>query len=265
MRLFSIMLVLLSVACAPVPKPPADKPAAAPKIMELGGVRVGETVLNGDYLLLTDLLIPAGSRLVVKPGTTIKIRQAEATKIDPEYLSSMTEILIRGTLIVEGTTAAPVVIEPEISRQSGDPLWAGVILDHARSSSVRSVRISGAETGLFLVDAQVELSESRIEQNRYGVIIQGGAPVLKDNRIGRGESGLYIWDAATPAFSGNLIHNNDEEGIYIDRTSRPVFSADHARQNAIGLVASERPDSRLLSLTENAEVWRRLSPRRETE
>lgn len=254
MRLPIVLLMLTLVACAQVLAPPVE----TVERVELGGVLVGETVLSGDYLLVTDLLIPEGSRLVIRPGTTIHVRRAEMTKIDPEFLSSMTELLVRGSLTIEGTADAPVVIAPEETASSGDPAWAGLLLDRVTSSSIKHVRISGAETGLLLISADATLTDSLLQQNRYGLIVQGGSPVITGNRIESGEAGLYVWNSATPGLDRNIVRQNAEEGVYIDRTSRPKSSDNRSEANDIGLVSSVRPELIGFQLAENGESWRPL-------
>ena len=262
MRLLVVLVSLFIFACAPIAKKPeAQSSVNSAAVVELGGVMVGETVLSGEYLLVTDLLIPVGSRLVIKPGTTIMVRRAELTKIDPEFLSSMTELLVRGTLIIEGTDDAPVVIASEKSTASDDPAWAGLLLDKVQSSAVHHTEISGAEIGVLMIDADIELTDCRLEQNRYGIVIQAGSPLLKRNRISNGEGGLFIWNGATPTLNANVVSNNAEEGVYIDRSSNPKLSGNRAEQNAIGLVSINKPAADGLQLLDNVEAWRALSER----
>jgi parallel beta-helix repeat protein len=261
-RLLVAIILLFSSACAQAIQPPVTSPPVdAVVLTQIGGVSTGETVLDGAYLLVTDLLIPQGSRLVIKPGTTILVRRAELTKIDPEFLSSMTEILIRGTVLIEGSADAPVVIAAEKATSAADPAWAGVLLDGVESSSIHNARISGAETGLLMIDAEVELSYSRLEKNRYGVVIQSGRPLLKNNLISKGEAGLFIWNGAAPTLIENVIRQNAEEGIYIERLSRPILNGNRSVQNAIGLVSATLPDAKELQMSSNGEAWRELPAR----
>ena len=254
MRLFVALIILVLSACAPTVKP---LPVTVERV-ELGGVMVGATVLSGDYLLVTDLLIPEGSRLEIRPGTTIQVRRAELTKIDPEFLSSMTELLVRGALVIQGTVDAPVLIAPEKTASANDPAWAGLLLDNVRSSSIRHTQISGADTGLLLIAADIDLMDSRLEKNRYGLVIQGGSPSIERNIITAGEGGLFIWNAATPVLNGNIVSQNEEEGVYIDRSSHPKSSNNRSEHNSIGIVSSEDPDLIGFRLVKNGESWRQL-------
>ncbi len=266
MRHFLIIFLLTLTACAPaafVAEPYLSPPPAPVLLSPISGVLTGETVLQGEYLLVSDLLIPKGSRLIIKSGSSIYVRRAEVTKIDPEFLSSMTELLIRGSIQIEGTPAAPVRFFPEQKTTLADPAWAGILLDNAEASSIRYSQISGAETGLLMIDAEVDLSDSRLEMNRYGVVIQSGSPLLERNLISNGEGGLFIWQGAAPKLVENIIRQNEEEGITIDRSSRPVLSRNRSQHNAIGLVSATLFTSDALQLSENTTAWRQLLSRQE--
>src|SRR5512137_1641041 len=67
-----------------------------------------DTVWQGEVRLDEDVLVPAGVTLTVAPGTRITVSAAESTKTDPEYLSPLAEITVRGILRVTGTRERPV-------------------------------------------------------------------------------------------------------------------------------------------------------------
>ena len=75
-------------------------------------VLAGNTVWQGEVVLKEDLLVPRGVTLTVRAGTVVKVLASESTKTDPEFLSPLTEITVRGTIRVEGTAAAPVRRQP---------------------------------------------------------------------------------------------------------------------------------------------------------
>ncbi len=68
-----------------------------------------DAVWQGEVSVAGDILVPDGVTLTIKAGTRVRIASAESTKTDPEYMSPLTEITVRGALRVEGTDAAYVV------------------------------------------------------------------------------------------------------------------------------------------------------------
>ena len=68
-----------------------------------------DTVWEGEVLLEDDIIVPEGVTLTVRKGAVINVLASDSTKTDPEYMSSMAEITIRGDLKVEGTADDPVI------------------------------------------------------------------------------------------------------------------------------------------------------------
>jgi len=252
---FTLILLLLLVACVPQPMP------APSAIQEISGVVQGEMRLAGEVLLVGDLLVPQGSRLIIAAGTTIKVQASEATKIDPEFLSSQIEILVRGSLRVEGTATQPVTFAPAEITVDDIPQWAGILLDGASDSALQHLRISAAETGLLLIATDAQITAAHIEGCRYGIVVQGGAPTIAQSTLVAGEGGLFLWNSARPTLTDLLILDNAEEGLFIDRSSSPVLGPCRLERNAIGLVAANTVAIDSLILISNGEDLRRLSDR----
>ena len=212
-------------------------PPHAPPLQEFAGVISSDLTLSGEVLLTDDLLILPGRTLTLQPGTTVRVRKAESTKIDPEYLSSSTEILVRGNLQAEGTAAAPVSFVPETALSAGEIAWAGITLDRSPASSLRHVRIVGAEQGILIIAASPQISESIIDNCRYGIVVQGpGRANISNNQIEAGEAGLFVLAGASPEIAGNRIRNQVEEGLFVDAKSTPHLGRNEISNNAIGLV-----------------------------
>ncbi|MDZ4183624.1 MAG: right-handed parallel beta-helix repeat-containing protein [Desulfuromonadales bacterium] len=223
------LLVLLSACTAVIP------PALPPQ--ELAGVINSDLTLSGEILLTGDLLILPGQTLRLLPGTTVRVRKAESTKIDPEYLSSLTEILVRGNLQAEGTADAPITFLPETALSVGEIAWAGITLDRSPASALRHIRIEGAEQGILSISSSPQIAENTISNCRYGLVVQGpGSAGIYHNQIKAGEGGLFVLAGASPEIAGNRIINQVEEGLFVDATSAPRLGRNEISGNAIGLV-----------------------------
>src|SRR5512138_3010820 len=117
-------------------------------------VLTADTVWQNEVLLSEDLLVPAGVTLTLRPGTTVRVAAAESTKTDPEYISPLTEITVRGRLKIEGTPRAPVRLIPDGGRETGE--WAGVLIDGGEAD-ISNCIINGAESAIYAIDATVRL------------------------------------------------------------------------------------------------------------
>lgn len=229
-RLLFLGLLGLLAACTTALPP-------APPQQELAGVISSDLTLSGEILLTGDLLILPGRTLTLQPGTTVRVRRSESTKIDPEYLSSFTEILVRGRLQAEGTASAPISFLPETASNAGEIAWAGIILDRAAGSIIRHARIEGAEQGILAIAAAPQLAENTIYNCRYGIVLQGpGSAAIYNNRIEAGEGGLFVLAGAGGDVVGNRITNQVEEGIFVDAASLPRLGRNEISGNAIGLL-----------------------------
>ena len=91
-----------------------------------GEVLSTDTQWQGHVEITEDVVVPSGITLSVAPGTIIKIHPSENTRIDPEYLSHQTEILVRGKIKAESSSG-------EIIRFTGigkkeEERWGGIII-----------------------------------------------------------------------------------------------------------------------------------------
>jgi parallel beta-helix repeat protein len=230
-RLLPGLVLLVSACVAQSPLPPS-----APR--EISGRISGVVELSGEVLVSGDLLVPAGSMLIVRPGTTLRVRAAEGTKIDPEYLSPATEILVRGTLRILGTAADPVRLVPERASPE-DVVWAGILFDGGSGSVVWS-EIVAAESGILCIAAAPGLEHNILRRCRYGIIAQhGSAPAIVGNTLLDGEGGLFCWDRSSPLVRDNRITGHAEEGIVVDRSSRPLLKGNVVSGNDIGLLLGD--------------------------
>jgi hypothetical protein len=260
LRFLPLFLALLLSACNPLATPvPSFDSVALPQV---AGVLPGESVWSGEMVLSGDVLVPAGSSLTIEAGTTVYVRPAENTKIDPEYLSSLTELLVRGTLRIAGTAKGPVRFL-SLKQPVGEKVaWAGILLDGATGSSIEGASIEGAETGILCIASSPLIRNNKLSGCRYGVVAQKGSdPRILANEITHGEGGVFCWWGSNPYLKGNLIADNEEEAVFVDRTSRPWLDRNEILRNAIGLALYPRDlpyDS--TRVTGNGENVRFLGP-----
>jgi parallel beta-helix repeat protein len=153
-----------------------------------------DTVWTGSVTVTEDILIPEGVTLTILPGTVITVTPAESTKTDPEFLSPLTELTVRGTLRAEGTDATPIIFSGEKSTDE----WAGIIVDGG-NASLKSCKIRGAEAGVYVIAGFTEVIDSFLTNNHYGLIAQGGKTQvrIKNTKITDNEFGLLTLNGAS--------------------------------------------------------------------
>ena len=176
------------------------------------GVLLADTVWQGEIKVEEDILVPKGVTLTIKAGTTVKIVSSESTKTDPEYISPLTEITVRGTLKVEGTEKAPVEFAGMDARVGS---WAGIVIDQG-VAVIRSCRIRNADTALHLLDGALETHDSTLSDNRYGIVAQGsGADVrLEGSRVTENEYGVFTFQGARLQSKSSTVTGNRKKDNY---------------------------------------------------
>jgi parallel beta helix pectate lyase-like protein len=176
-------------------------------------VLAGNTVWQGEVELKEDLLVPRGVTLTVRAGTVVKVLAAESTKTDPEFLSPLTEITVRGTIRVEGTAEAPVRFVPETGGRSDE--WAGLLLDGGEAY-VRHCTISGADSAVYALNGTGELRDCLITGNRFGITLPGasGNLLLERCRVTQNDVGLITFGKGTPRLTGTTITGNRKKDVW---------------------------------------------------
>jgi hypothetical protein len=171
-----------------------------------------DTVWQGEVKVEEDILVPKGVTLTIKAGTTISVVSAESTKTDPEYVSPLTEITIRGTLNVEGTEKAPVVFAGVDDRAGS---WAGIVIDQGLGA-LRTCRIKNADTALYVIDGNVVVHDSVLKDNRYGVVAQGNRTEVRmeGSRVTENEYGTFTFQGAHLVLKGSAVAGNRKKDSY---------------------------------------------------
>jgi len=182
-----------------------------------------DTVWQGDVAVSEDVLVPKGITLTIKAGTHVRVASAESTKTDPEFVSPLTEITVRGILKVEGTEKTPVEFA---GMEATTGSWAGIIIDQGRAD-LRWLRIRNADTALYVMDGTLLIRDSLLKENRYGVVAQGRrAEVrLEDVRISGNEYGLFTLQGAQLSSKGSVVSGNRKKDSYLASAKEPALPA----------------------------------------
>lgn len=240
MRLLWLAAALLLCSCSPPPEPWTYHPDPLP---QFSGVISGQVELSGELVMVDDVRVPAGSSLTFLPGTLVWVRPAESTKIDPEYLSSLTELQVQGLLRIAGNGSDPVrflPLKPLEPVADGAPLWAGISLLPGAVGELSGVELVRAESGVLAQQAEASLYGVRMTDCRTGLTIQSGARLTAERlQVQGGETGLFCWGESVVAVSDSLFSGLDEEGLYLSRECRSRLKQVVLKENAIGLVAPE--------------------------
>jgi parallel beta-helix repeat protein len=191
-------------------------------------ILTSDTVWKGEVSVSEDVLIPEGVTLTIMPGTVITVTSLESTKTDPEYLSPMTEITVRGTLQSEGRRNAPIIF-----RNDNEPgkrgSWAGILIDGG-TASVSSCRIQGAETGIYVMKGTLAAADAVFRENRYGLVAEGPETNvnIRNTRITENDYGLFIFNGAHVDNQESTIEKNGKKNIFTADVNEYRFKKEYS-------------------------------------
>lgn len=173
---------------------------------------IKDTIWQGEIKLSDDVLVPKGVTLTIRPATRITVVAAESTKTDPEYISPLTEITIRGVLKVEGTEKDPVEMTGEENRVGS---WAGITIDHG-IAVMNSFLLKNAENAIHVLDGSLKMTGATLSGNRYGLVLQGSkTDASQDNSlITDNDYGLLTMQGAHLVSKSSTIKNNHKKDNY---------------------------------------------------
>lgn len=176
-------------------------------------VLTADTVWQKEINLSEDLLIPAGITLTVRPGTIVKISPADTTKTDPEFISPLAEITVRGRIIIEGDVNAPVILTATESGKGAE--WAGILVDGGEAL-LRNCSISRADSALYLLNGRLTALNVTLTDNRHGATVLGkkSTAVIKNSRITNNDYGLILVTDAEPVLTGTEIVGNRKKDLW---------------------------------------------------
>jgi len=175
-------------------------------------VITADTTWSGEVLLEEDVLVPEGITLTISPGTKVRVASSESTKTDPEFMSSLTEITVRGTLIGDGNKGARVLFEPVEDKPSA---WAGIIVDGGKAE-LRSCVIRHADTAIHVFRGSVSVTDADLVKNHYGMVLLGQeasarveATTMKDN-----DYGIVLLNGARVDRKDTVIEGSRKKDLY---------------------------------------------------
>ena len=202
------------------------------------GVIATNTTWNTDLLLTGDVTVPAGVTLTIDSGTTI-FAVANSDDQSSGKWADKTELIVFGTLLVNGNDSAPVYFTSNSSsKMAGN--WGGVqIREGSTTSQLTHCMIRYANEGVRIAshnvpgggDAWARIQNCSIQHNTTGIGMWANT---------NWPSGIHINVGAEIA--NNLIANNVEEGIFLrnwcgyqSATTNPIIRNNVIEQNGTGI------------------------------
>ncbi len=187
-------------------------------ILAQAEVITDDTTWQGVVDLSEDVIVPTGITLSIKPGTVVYVHPAENTRIDPEYLSHQTEILVRGKLVAKGNRGNPVVFK--LKAKNKTDRWAGLIVDNGEVA-LKHTTISGADTAVSVLSGKVKVDKCRITSNTYGLVGFGAGTFINISKsvIEKNKYGIVEFNASSIIKDDkSIVRENENHNIFTAST-----------------------------------------------
>jgi len=189
-------------------------------------------VWEGSIIVENPITIQTGDTLTIKPGTGIFFKPGASLKV-------------YGHLKAQGTDAFPIVFGRADSASHDNLFWTGITVYSPGSFDLDHVQVNGARFGLYANYASGTITNSRFEEDYYGVYLyHAKAVALSANTLVNNRYGTYssyadlklinnqyidnvfgvMFSRSGGEMSGNTISGSQYDGIYCTNLSNPSLS-----------------------------------------
>lgn len=178
---------------------------------------IGNQVWSGQVKIHGDIILPEGSHLRIMPGTEVLFYPAgenERFSDHPNFPGS--ELIIRGTIIAEGTADQPIVFR-YFDKTAPAGSWGGINIMESFDSSFEYVLFRQADSAIHSQDSRLYIEQSIFENNLVAIRFHTSQILIENNLIHDNDTGIRF-HFGQPVICKNDIVNNGK-GLFI--TSYP--------------------------------------------
>ncbi|MEN3043741.1 MAG: NosD domain-containing protein [Candidatus Hydrothermales bacterium] len=173
------------------------------------GVIPRDTTLQGEILLIGDIVIPESVRVDVKEGTRFIISNKDIFNlgIDPNHI----EIIIYGEFYANGKKEKRIKFEIQDTGR-----WFGIRYLPKSKGKIEYSIIKDAIKGLSLKAESVYIVQNEISENQEGIEIFRGNSFIFANKINLNKIGIKAEiDSGFAILSWNHIFENESTGVLV--------------------------------------------------
>jgi len=133
-------------------------------------VPAGTTTWSGQMQIPWDVVVPAGSRLVLEPGTAVRFAGQDLSSVGP--FPRFVELLVEGDLIARGEAGRAVILTADAFAQ--DAYWFGIRMQSGSTVSADFLEISRSGVGVSGTVAEnrtLRLADCKVTGTATGVSV----------------------------------------------------------------------------------------------
>ncbi len=192
---------------------------AAADTIVAGGNVINQTwtPAGSPYIVQGDVTVPVGAFLTVDAGTTIQFASTDGQAAGLD--TNRVELIVRGTLAVNGTALQPVTMT---GVSSGS--WYGLVVDAvATSVTLGGLNITNPVRGISYAATAATLSTASVtvqSASQYGLYVSAGSPTFTGfTSISAASIGAFVDAAGSLTLASCVLRNNGGYGIQFAPTA----------------------------------------------
>jgi uncharacterized protein (TIGR03382 family) len=175
----------------------------------LQGTLYVNTTLSGANTILGDLIVAPGITLTLAPGATLTFPTNDSMYGGVD--TSHAELIVNGTLAVNGSAASPVTLT---STGSTAGSWYGIRVASGTGTTIGYANITEAVRGIE-TSVDTTISNVSIGTSTYGFFVNAGTLTLTNSQAQNGTYGLQSQAGSTANVSYSVFNNNASYGMYL--------------------------------------------------
>jgi len=181
------------------------------------------TIAAGSTTIAGDLTIAAGTTLTLSAGATLRFQSTDIMRAYED--TGRAELRVFGSLITQGTPAAPVTLTSATSTVGS---WWGLHLyTGTMANSLEGLSVSRARYGLYNeAAAPGVVNRVTFSSNTYGLYLLGSSTLQVDNALLQSNTtaGAYIASTARLVIKSSTLYGN-YDGLYLLGGSATVLNS----------------------------------------
>ncbi len=217
----------------------------------------GSTRWSGTRRLPRDLVVAAGSELVIEPGTQVVFASTDMGAGGQS--AQLTELIVEGRLRVEGSEAQPVRFD--LASSHPDSVWYGVRLRPGAQVEVRHLEEEQCVLGFsgeVTAASALNIADSRITNtggNGLRLLINGKVEIDRSLFSRHPLQGIFAEGSGRLLLRNSTVKENGQEGIFLGNCALEAIRTT-IEQN--GLLQAEDPRAGLRAVGgrgQKIELW----------
>ncbi len=168
-----------------------------------------EVVWQGEVPIQGTVVIAAGERLVIRPGTRVRF----AFRDDDGDGAGDARIIVKGSIQARGTAAEPIEFAPAKPGPAAVAGWNEMLVEDAKCAEFIHCRFVGAQQAVHAHRTPLTVEDCRFEGNGIGLRFTGGPVVIRRNRFAANGTAVRYWESS-PEVVANVFEGN-ATGIFI--------------------------------------------------